>query len=256
MKKKSFLQKCKTGFMLAVLTAVVAWIKPPATALAFNVTPIQMVEMYATSATPVYAVPDVYSPVVVYLERFTNVRVFGITDNGFYQVDLNGTYYIPGPFMVSRIEPEKTEKQKALDNLDDFTAAYRMQLEFMESYCEDFALIDVTGDGIPEIFDDAGREIYTYYDERPVMIYYSVYPVTFYYSKNDNKLMGKYTWNKKEIWEVYNKDVSLLPWGQFKCISTNASPYKDHAVAVSREYKNDAETRADLYNILKKILSL
>ncbi len=126
----------------------------------------------------------------------------------------------------------------------------------MESYCEDFALIDVTGDGIPEIFDDAGREIYTYYDERPVMIYYSDYPVTFYYSKNDNKLMGKYTWNKKEIWEVYNKDVSLLPWGQFKCISTNASPYKDHAVAVSREYKNDAETRADLYNILKKILSL
>ena len=100
MKKKSFLQKCKTGFMLAVLTAVVAWIKPPATALAFNVTPIQMVEMYATSATPVYAVPDVYSPVVVYLERFTNVRVFGITDNGFYQVDLNGTYYIPGPFMA------------------------------------------------------------------------------------------------------------------------------------------------------------
>lgn len=158
MKNKTFLQKCKTGITLAVLAAVVAWVKPPATALAFNVTPIQMVEMYATSATPVYAAPDVYSPVVVYLERFTNVRVFGITDNGFYQVDLNGTYYIPGPFMVSQIEPAKTEKQKALDNLDDFTAAYRMQLEFMESYCEDFALIDVTGDGIPEIFDDAGRK--------------------------------------------------------------------------------------------------
>ena len=219
MKNKTFRQKCKTGITLAVLAAVVAWVKPPATALAFNVTPIQMVEMYATSATPVYAAPDVYSPVVVYLERFTNVRVFGITDNGFYQVDLNGTYYIPGPFMVSQIEPPKTEKQKALDNLEDFTAAYRMQLEFMESYCEDFALIDVTGDGIPEIFDDAGREIYTYYDERPVMIYYSDYPVTFYYSKNDNKLMGKYTWNKNEIWEVYNKDVSLLPWGQFKCVS-------------------------------------
>ena len=201
MKMKSILQKCKTGITLAMLTAVVALINPPSTALAFNVTPITMVEMYTTSGTPVYATPDVYSPVVVYLERFTNVRVFGITDNGFYQVDLNGTYYIPGPFMVSQIEPAKTEKQKALDNLDDFTAAYRMQLEFMESYSEDFALIDVTGDGIPEIFDDAGREIYTYYDERPVMIYYSDYPVTFYYSKNDNKLMGKYTWNKNEIWE-------------------------------------------------------
>ena len=133
MKMKSILQKCKTGITLAMLTAVVALINPPSTALAFNVTPITMVEMYTTSGTPVYATPDVYSPVVVYLERFTNVRVFGITDNGFYQVDLNGTYYIPGPFMVSQIEPAKTEKQKALDNLDDFTAAYRMQLEFMES---------------------------------------------------------------------------------------------------------------------------
>lgn len=91
MKNKTFLQKCKTGITLAVLAAVVAWVKPPATALAFNVTPIQMVEMYATSATPVYAAPDVYSPVVVYLERFTNVRVFGITDNGFYQVPFKST---------------------------------------------------------------------------------------------------------------------------------------------------------------------
>lgn len=256
MMKKSILRKLKLGMALAVVTVAAAAITPPVTALAFNVTPIEMVEMYTTSGTPVYATPDVLSPVVVYLDRFTNVRVFGITDNGFYQVDLNGTYYIPGPYMVSRIEPEKTEKQKALDDLEDFTDAYRMQLEFMESYSEKFALIDVTGDGIPEIFDDAGREIYTYYNERPVMMYYSENPVTFYYSKNDNKLLGKYTWNKKEIWEVYNKDVSLLPWGQFKCISTNASPYTGHATAISREYTNNAETRADLYNILKKILSL
>lgn len=241
--------------LAAVLAAFVA-IKPPATAYAFNVMPIEVVEMYSTSATPVYATPDLFSPVVVYLDRFTNVRVNGITDNGFFQVDLNGNYYIPGPYMVSQIEPAKTEKQKALDDLEDFAAAYRMQLEFMESYSEKFALIDVTGDGIPEIFDDAGREIYTYYNERPVMMYYSDNPVTFYYSKKDNKLLGKYKWNKKEIWEVYNKDVSLLPWGQFKCVSTVASPYTGNATAISREYTNNAETRADIYNILKKILSL
>lgn len=159
-------------------------------------------------------------------------------------------------YLVTQIEPAKTEKQKALDDLEDFAEAYRMQLEFMESYSENFALIDVTGDGIPEIFDDAGREIYTYYDKRPVMLYYSDNPVTFYYSKKDNKLLGKYTWNKKEIWEVYNRDFSLLPWGQFKCISTVASPYTKNATAVSRGYTNNAETRADIYNILKKILSL
>lgn len=241
-------------FAAALSIAVVC--QKPVTSLAFNVIPISMVEMYSTSATPVYATPDLFSPVVIYLDRFTNVRVTGITDNGFYQVDLNGTYYIPGPFMVSQIEPVKTEKQKALENLDKFAEAYSTQLAQMESYSKKFALIDVTGDGIPEIFDEAGKEIYTYYNERPVMMYYSENPVKFYYSKKDNKLLGKYTWNKQEIWEVYNKDVSLLPWGQFKCVSTAASQYTGNATAISREYTNDAATRGDIKNILKKMLSL
>lgn len=240
--------------VVAVAAAIVA-MKPPATALAFNVIPIEMVEMYTTSGTPVYATPDLLSPVVVYLDRFTNVRVYGITDNGFFQVDLSGTYYIPGPFMVSQIQPEKTEKQKALDDLDDFAEAYRIQLEQMESYSSNFALVDVTGDGIPEIFDAEGKEIYTYYDKRVVMIYYSEYPVKFYYSKNENKLLGKYTWNKKDVWEVYDKDTSLLPWGRFKCVGVATSP-TENAPVITRDYTNNAETRADLYNILKKKLSL
>lgn len=253
--KKSILPKLKLGMVLTVVLAAVVLFAPPVTALAFNVTPIEMVEMYTTSGTPVYVTPDVFSPVVVYLERFTNVRVYGITDNGFYQVDLNGTFYIPGPFMVSQIQPEKTEKQKALDDLEDFADAYRMQLEFMESYSSSFALVDVTGDGIPEIFDAEGKEIYTYYNKRPVMIYYSENPVKFYYSKSENKLLGKYTWNKKDIWEVYNRDTSLLPWGQFRCIGVATSPTAN-APVITRDYTNNAETRADLYNILKKMLSL
>ncbi|MDE6220806.1 MAG: hypothetical protein K2G51_10355, partial [Lachnospiraceae bacterium] len=95
--KESILHRLKLCLALVVAVASVVAIKPPVTAYAFNVTPIGMVEMYTTSGTPVYATPDVFSPVVVYLDRFINVRVFGITDNGFYQVDLNGTYYIPGP---------------------------------------------------------------------------------------------------------------------------------------------------------------
>jgi len=253
--KEWVLRKIKLGMALAAVTAAVVAMKPPATAYAFEVTPIQMVEMYTTSGTPVYATPDLLSPVVVYLDRFTNVRVYGITDNGFFQVDLNGTYYIPGPYMVSRIEPEKTEKQKALDDLEDFADAYRMQLEFMESYSNNFALVDVTGDGIPEIFDESGKEIYTYYDKRPVMIYYSENPVKFYYSKQENKLLGKYTWNKKDIWEIYEKDTSLLPWGQLKCVSVATSP-TENAPAITRDYVNNAETRGDIYNILKKKLSL
>lgn len=255
MKKNIFLQKYKIGMLLALLTIIVTVIKPPAKAFAFQVTPIEMVEMYSTSATPVYATPDLFSPVVVYLNRFTNVRVFGITDNGFFQVDLNGTYYIPGPYMVAQIEPAKTEKEKALDNLNELVEAYRMQLELMESYSKNFALVDVTGDGIPEIFDEEGKEIYTYYDKRPVMMFYSEYPVKFYYSKKENKLLGKYTWNKKDYWEVYTNDVSLLPWGQFRCVALATSPTED-APVVTRDYTNNAETRGELYDILKKILSL
>lgn len=253
--KGEIAHRLKLCVAMAAAIAAIVVMRPPATALAFNVTPIQMVEMYTTSGTPVYATPDLLSPVVVYLDRFTNVRVYGITDNGFFQVDLNGTYYIPGPFMVTRIQPEKTERQKALDDLDDFTEAYRTQLEQMESYSSNFALVDVTGDGIPEIFDADGKEIYTYYDKRVVMIYYSENPVKFYYSKNENKLLGKYTWNKKDIWEVYYKDTSLLPWGQFKCVGVATSPTQN-APAVTRDYTNNAETRAELHDILKKKLSL
>lgn len=246
--------RCLGIFSLLLALSIICLHKPMK-AYALSVTPVN-VKMYTTSGTPVFATPDVYSGVVVYLERFVNVTVTGITDNGFYQVDLNGNYYIPGPYLVGQIEPIKTEKQKALENLDKFAQAYRTQLEFMKDYSTSFGLLDVTGDGIPELFDLGGKEIYTYHDGRAVMMYYSEYPVSFYYSKKDNVLLGKYTWNKKEIWEVYFKDVSLYSWGQLKCFSTDASAYKNNATAVERSYVNDDSTRADMYNILKNIMEI
>ena len=84
-RKEKMVRRLRFGMALAAVLTMVVLLDPPATAYAFNVMPIEMVEMYTTSGTPVYATPDVFSPVVVYIERFTNVRVFGITDNGFYQ---------------------------------------------------------------------------------------------------------------------------------------------------------------------------
>lgn len=239
---------------IVLIICMVGSYKPMKT-YALSVTPIQ-VKMYTTSGTPVFASPDLYSGVVVYMERFVNVTVTGITDNGFYQVDLNGNYYIPGPYLVGQIEPVKTEKQKVLENLEEFAEAYRIQLEFMKNYSTAFGLLDVTGDGIPELFDLSGKEIYTYHDGRAVMIYYSEYPLSFYYSKKDNILLGKYTWNKTEIWEVFFKDTSLYSWGQLKCFSTDASLYKKNATAVQRSYVNDDSTRADIYSILKDIMEI
>lgn len=240
------------GLLLAVC---IACLGKPANAYALSVTPVN-VKMYTTSGTPVFAVPDVYSGVVVYLERFVNVTVTGITDNGFYRVDLNGSYYIPGSYLVGQLEPVKTEKQKAQENLQEFAEAYRIQLEQMASYSTAFALQDVTGDGIPEIFDVNGKEIYTYHDGRAVMIYYSEYPLQFYYSKKYNVLLGKYSWNGTEIWEVFFKDTSLFSWGQMKCFSTDASLYKDSATAVPRSYTNDESTRNGMYSILKNVMNI
>jgi hypothetical protein len=88
------------------------------------------------------------------------------------------------------------------------------------------------------------------------MIYYSADPITLYYSKNDNKLLGKYTWKGSEIWEVYNRDTSLMPWGQFKCVSTDASAYKSKATVIEHGYTNDSDTRDSMKSILKKMLEL
>lgn len=243
------------GILNVLLLSCVVCLYKPATVCAAPVTPVN-VKMYTTSGTPVFAVPDVTSGVVVYIERFVNVTVTGITDNGFFRVDLNGDYYIPGPYLVGQIQPPKTEKQKALEELDKFAEAYRIQLDFMKDYSTSFGLLDVTGDGVPELFDLSGKEIYTYHDGRAKMIYYSEYPLSFHYSKKDNVLLGKYTWNKQEIWEVYFKDTSLYSWGQLKCFSTDASAYKKNAKAITRDYLNDEATRADIYNILKKMMEI
>jgi len=246
-------KKLTAAWLLACV--IICSLLPTTKSYAHDVTDVTA-KMYTTSGTPVYAAADLTSGVVVYLERFTIVSVTGITDNGFYQIDLNGAYYIPGPYLVTSVATAKTDKQKALEQLETFATAYQNLLEQMESYSSAFALLDVTGDGVPELFDLNGQEIYTYYDGRAVMLYYSETPLTFYYDKKDNRLLGRYTWNGSQIWEVYTLDKSLLAWGQLKCYTTNASAYKGSATAVSHAYTNDADTRAAMYDTLKGLLNL
>lgn len=240
----------------AVLLIVSLVIKSPSQAHALNITPVQTVEMYSISGTPVYAAPDLRSPVVLVLDRFINVRVNGITENGFYRVDLNGDYYIPGPFLVAKLEKEKTDNQKKDDKAKDIAQVYKRQLELMSSYSGTYGLKDVTGDGIPEIISATSQEVYTYYDDGTnksvALIYYSANPITLYYSKGQNQLLGKYKWNDREIWEVYIRDTTFVPWGQFKCISMDASPYKGKAAVVDRPYTNDATTRDGIYNKVRE----
>lgn len=58
--------------------------------------------LYSNENTKVYKQPDLNSGVVTAIAKDVPVNVTGITSNGWFQVSLNGTYYIPGDGLVSK----------------------------------------------------------------------------------------------------------------------------------------------------------
>ena len=52
--------------------------------------------LYSNSKTVVYAKPDISSAIITSIKAGVPVSVTGVTSNGWFQVSLNGTYYIPG----------------------------------------------------------------------------------------------------------------------------------------------------------------
>ncbi|MBQ6787093.1 MAG: hypothetical protein IJO85_05160 [Lachnospiraceae bacterium] len=64
-------------------------------ASAYTVTACKAI-MYTNDKAVVYAAPDFQSLIVTVIEPNLPVDVIGITSNGWFQIDLKGTYYIPG----------------------------------------------------------------------------------------------------------------------------------------------------------------
>ena len=58
--------------------------------------------LYSNDKTTVYKQPDISSGVVTVIAKDLPVSVTGITSNGWFQVSLNGTYYVPGDGLVSK----------------------------------------------------------------------------------------------------------------------------------------------------------
>lgn len=58
--------------------------------------------LYSNENTKVYRQPDITSEVVTAIAKDVPVNVTGITSNGWFQVSINGTYYIPGDGLVSK----------------------------------------------------------------------------------------------------------------------------------------------------------
>lgn len=70
-------------------------------AVEFTVTESKAV-LYSNENTKVYKQPDINSGVVTAIAKDVPVNVTGITSNGWFQVSINGTYYIPGDGLASK----------------------------------------------------------------------------------------------------------------------------------------------------------
>ena len=70
-------------------------------AVEFTVTENQAV-LYSSGNTKVYKQPDVNSGVVTVIAQDIPVNVTGVTSNGWFQISLNGTYYVQGDGLVSK----------------------------------------------------------------------------------------------------------------------------------------------------------
>lgn len=70
-------------------------------AVEFTVTESKAV-LYSNENTKVYKQPDVNSTVITVIAKDIPVNVTGVTSNGWFQISLNGTYYVPGDGLVSK----------------------------------------------------------------------------------------------------------------------------------------------------------
>lgn len=77
-------------------------------------------------ATVVYSSPDLSSQVITTLDANYPVQVFGVTSNGWFQVDIEGMYFIPGSGLKGTCdaEPVITYKESDIERLTKGTFSF------------------------------------------------------------------------------------------------------------------------------------
>lgn len=76
--------------------------------------------MYTNAKAVVYAAPDFQSLIVTVIGPNLPVDVTGITSNGWFQIDLKGTYYIPGYGLEDKAD-ENAKKSYQADEIAKLT---------------------------------------------------------------------------------------------------------------------------------------
>lgn len=223
-----------------------------ADALAYNILPVEGIYNYKTIyGAYVYDTPVIGAKTFDYLDVYTDLDVTGVTDTGFFQIKIKERIgYVSGLFVeISNKYPVGEEARKeAFKKIAD---AFNMQLETSSKYIPEFGIKDITGDGFPELIAANGKEIYSYFNEKPVMIYYSDIPKTFYYNKNLRLVLSGYSYGNKTLNEVLTMDYSVLPWGQLTCFLPGLAGQDIKTYSqITYNYTNNEETREKLGEIL------
>lgn len=76
--------------------------------------------LYSNEKTVVYAAPDLQALIVTSISSDLPVEVTGVTSNGWFRIELNGTYYIPGYGLKEKAD-ENTIKSYKTDDIEKLT---------------------------------------------------------------------------------------------------------------------------------------
>lgn len=80
----------------------------------------QKMIMYTADKAVVYAAPDMQSMIVTAIAPNLPIEVTGITSNGWYRIELKGTYYIPAAGLKEK--PDEEKKSYTADEIKKLTS--------------------------------------------------------------------------------------------------------------------------------------
>lgn len=98
-------------FATALMAAVIALSSAQAAGVNYHISKVYAVEftvteskavLYTNGSIKVYKQPDINSGVVTVIAQDIPVNVTGVTSNGWFQISLNGTYYVQGDGLISK----------------------------------------------------------------------------------------------------------------------------------------------------------
>ena len=204
--------------------------------------------LYTCGETKVYKIPDSSSEVITTIAKDVPVQVTGITSNGWFRVNINGTYYVSGDSLsqkeqkqvnniVSSTDINKLTKgtfsffsnntlrefdKEDIEDMDDNT-----YIKYLDSFLMGYALLDYC------IIKDNGNTLRTEYDKKAkkdkevASMSLQEYLINYRNNYMSNSLMGPFR-SEKELKIALNRAIRYE-------IGTFGAVYKSAAIGNDEE---------------------